>query len=204
MSLLDAAGRMFSGGGGPGLDVVPLDPGTNKLIGDSVARSGRSDAAIGAEKNTGVQDAGGQGMQSAGDLKAQAAGTGQDSGMLDAIRKQYNNVAGSQINKIVQNNQMTAGLTRAHALQQSAHAALAQQQVETQNYEALSNALNSAEMARAQVLSNVLGTAGMGAGMYLGSRRPKTEAETINQFNGQKFNTTNYDGRGPGDASGIG
>lgn len=168
MGILEGAANTFGlGGDGPTYNVVPLDGGTQKLIGDAQTRSGRSDAAIAAEANQGVSEAGNQALQSDQSMNQKAAGSAQDPGMLQAIRNQYNQVAGKSINNVVKQNQLHSSFMRAQMMQDSAHAALAQQQVETQNYTAFTQAMNQAEMARSQVLSSVLGVAGMAGGMAM-------------------------------------
>lgn len=162
-------GNMFDGSN-PSLKVVPLDPGTQKLIGDTTARAGQSNAELTKQANEGVAASGAQATQSDQSLKQDAAASGQNPAMLQAIKNQYGQVAGKSIQDTVTRNQNNASMRRAQMLSEAAKAQLAKQQVETQNYEALSNAMNQAEMARAQVLSSIFGAVGTAAGMYVAGR----------------------------------
>ncbi len=154
----------------PTLKIVPLDSGTQNLITGQQTRAGQTDAQLGQQANAGVSQSGQQMQQSDQSLKQEAAGSGSDPAMLQAIRNQYGQKAGSGIQDLMAKNQNNTAMVRANMLQQAAHSQVAKQQVETQNYENLTNAMNQAEMARAGVLSSIFGAVGVGAGMYLGSR----------------------------------
>lgn len=151
-------------GDAPSLVTVDLDPGTKKLIGDQYKHATQSDAQLAGEANQGVAQAGGMMNQTPQQMQQAAAGMG--GGYSDAIRNQYNQVAGKNINSIVNTNNTNTSLRRAHMLQTAASSAMAQQRVETQNYEEQMKAMMQAEQSRAQVLSSVLGLAGVGVGLW--------------------------------------
>lgn len=185
--LLDSVGGLFSGPS-PSLNVVSLDPGTQKLIGQQYSNATRSDAQIANDKNTGVAASGQGALQSSQGANQEAAGQGENVGMLQAIRNKYNQTANQGINNIVKQNQMTAGLDRAQLLKNAASGALAQQNVETMNYQEQANAMNQAEMARAQMLNSVLGAGGMIGGQYMArrSRRANIENMSPSEYGGME------------------
>jgi len=186
--LLDA----LTGGSGPSLNIVPLDSGTQNLINGQVHNAAQSDQQISDRLNAGVKDAGQQGMQTSDQLNQRATQTGENPASLEAIRRQYNKVAGDAVGSVVRNNQTNAAMTRANWMNQAARSALAQQQVQTQNYEMMSQAMNAADAARAQILSNILGVVGTGAGMYFGSRKGKPSAANGTDYAGpDSFETAN-------------
>jgi len=170
----------LTGGSGPSLNIVPLDPGTQNLIKGQIGNSTQNDATIAEKLNSGVAAAGQQGMQSSDQLNQRAAQTGENPASLEAIRRQYNKVAGDTVASVVRNNQTNAAMTRANWMNQAARSMLAQQQVQTQNYQMLTQAMNAADAARAQILSNVLGVGGMAAGMALAPGRARAPRQSIN------------------------
>jgi exosome complex RNA-binding protein Csl4 len=112
-------------------------------------------------------------LQTNDQANARSAQTGENSTGLQAIRNQYNKVAGDAVGGIIRQNQNNAAIQKSQWQQQAARSAIAQQQVQTQNYEMMTNAMNQADMARAQVLSSILGVGGMAAGMYAGSHHSR-------------------------------
>lgn len=162
MGLLDS----ILGGSGPSLNIVPLDSGTQGLIKGQVDRATAGPGAIAEKANAGVREAGAQAQATPDQTNQRAAQTGEGSAGLSAIRNQYMKTAGDAVGGIVRSNQANAAVTQGNMLNQAARSALAQQQVQTQNYEMMTQAMNAADAARAQVLSNVLGVGGMAAGMY--------------------------------------
>jgi hypothetical protein len=186
MGLIDG---LLGGGGGPDLKIVPLDPGTQNLINNQVKNANVSTGEIASKMNAGVQDAGNQAMQTSDGLNQRAAQTGESAGSLQAIRNQYNKYAGDAVGNVVRSNQANAAMTRANWQNQAARNAIAQSQVQTQNYEMMTQAMNAADAARAQVLSNVLGVGGMAAGMYLGGRQPRQQHGSVNSEQGGSHGT---------------
>ena len=155
-------------GEAPTLQTVDLDPTTKKLIGDQYQHATQSVPAIAQEMNQGVGATGNQFTQSpeqASQTNAQFGGVGYG----DAIRQHYNSIAGKNIQNVIKDNENQASIKRAQYLKTDASNAMAQRQVETQNYEMQMKAMMDAEAARAQMLASVLGVGGMAAGMYAAS-----------------------------------
>lgn len=167
MGLFDTVGNAF-GGKGVSYTPVDIDPKTQKLIDDSVTRATASNEEIAGKLNQGVNDTGNQALQTDQSLKQEAAQTGQDPSMLQAIRNQFNQSAGKGIQRIISNNNNQAQLTKANWLQQSAQYSMAQQNVATQNFAALTQAYSDSQMARAQLISSVLSLGGTAGGMMMG------------------------------------
>jgi hypothetical protein len=172
MGLLDS----LLGGSGPDLKVVELDPGTQALINQQSKNAQAGPGAIADKMNAGVREAGNQAQATPDQTQSRAAQTGEDTAGLQAIRNQYMKTAGDAVGGIVRQNQANAAVQQGQLLNQAARSRLAQQQVATQNYEMMTQAMNAADQARAQVLSNVLGVGGMAAGMYAagpaGAKKP--------------------------------
>lgn len=172
------ASNLFGGSNGPSYNVVPLDPGTQKLINTQASTATDPNAA--AKLNAGVAEAGNQGMETEAQANQKAASSGESPGMLQAIRNQYNQQAGKSIQNLIRGNQVNADIVRGQWMSDAAKSAIAQQKVQTQNYENLSNAMNAVEMARAQALSQILGVGGMVAGGYMaGGNRSRSRGTRI-------------------------
>ncbi len=167
-------------GDAPERQTVLLDPTAKRLIDDQSARASESDKQIAGHLNQGVEVNANQMLQGDQSLQEQAAGSAQDPAMLQAIRNQYNQKAGNEINQVVKQNEMSTSLRRNHMMQQRASYHVAQQNIETQNYMALTKAMNDADAARAQVLNSIFGAVGMAGGMYAASRggKPKETPTT--------------------------
>ncbi len=162
----------------PGLTSVPLDKGTQKIISDQYGHATAPTSQLVGEANAGVDQAGQNFSQPpVQQSNAQFGGTG----FSDAIRNQYNKVAGKSIYNVKSNNENMESMKRAHSLQQASQSMMAQSQVETTNYEAQMQAMMQADAARAQTLSSVLGLAGMGAGMYAANGGFKSSSKTTNK-----------------------
>lgn len=182
------------GNDGPTYKTVELDAGTKQLIDQKQQRALASNQEVANELNAGVREAGEQALQTTEQVNERAAQTGEDPGMLKAIQNQYRKVADDSIGRVVRANENNASMIRAQRLESAAKAALAKQNVETQNYSNLMNAMNQAEMARAQLLSSIFSTGGMAAGMFMANRKkgPVTESDTINSFNGPQIEDAGY------------
>lgn len=159
-------GGAFGGGNAPDYRAAQLDPGTKKLIQDSINRGTASDQKLSAELNQGVGSA--QLGQSDQGLKQEAAASGQNPAVLSAIRNQYNQAAGKSIQGLVEKNNLNMGMVRNQRLQMAAQAAMAKMGVETMNYEKLQEANMTAEMARGQALTGILQMGGMVGGAAMG------------------------------------
>lgn len=182
---------------GKGVDynAVPLDQGTIGVINANAGHALQGQDALAAEHNAGIVGAGpgGQGLQSDQQMQSQGAATGQDPAMLRAIRNQYGQQAQKGINTIVKQNQINAPLTQGNELHQAGMMAQAQQNVATQNYEALTDAYNQNMAARAQVISSVFNVMGAGGGMAMNGQFKKPGQSGGGQGQGQQnynnFNT---------------
>lgn len=158
----------------PDLKIVGLDPGTKAIIDQQTKNAVTGPGAVADKMNAGVRDAGMQPQQTPDQLQARASQTGEDPASLKAIRNQYMKTAGDAVGGIVRANQANSAITQSNWMNQAVRNQLAQQQVQTQNFELMTKAMNDADMARAQVLSNILGVGGMAAGMYAaGPHGPK-------------------------------
>lgn len=189
---------LLGGGDTPTLKQAALDSGTVNQINKAVADAGQSDNEMLARYSAGVADAGKQAGQSEDQANQRAAQTGENNGLMQAIRNQYNQLGNKGVNRVATANQLNLPFQRSHAIDLATKAAFAQKQVETQNNMALMQASNDAEIARANVLYGVLSGAGTLGGAYLGasmrggkeSVRPNTPSDdTIDRFNGPKIDS---------------
>jgi hypothetical protein len=114
--------------------------------------------------------------------------------MLQAIRNQYQGMAGKDTNQLMRQNQINAQFQHGQMLSDYARSALAQQQVQTQNYEQLSNAYQQNTMARGQMISSLInmGTDAYAmnkSGMFNRGRRTSAEQSYANMsYGGQDIN----------------
>lgn len=187
------SGLMPTQGFEGGVDITPveLDPRASQLITDAATRASQSPEQIAAMRNAGVNQAGGQALQSDQSLQNQSAGMGQDDHMLRAIRNQYGHNAQEGINSIVQKNEINAPITKGAMLHHAAKMALAKQNVTNQNYQMLTDAYNQANAARAGVISNALSLGGTVGGMAMGSQSGgrRGGGGNMNNFNSGTDNT---------------
>lgn len=194
MAEMGGVGELF---GSKGVSYTPaeIDPKTQQLINDSVTRAAAPTSEVADKLNQGVNQAGNQAMQSDQQMQQQAAQTGQDPSMLQAIRNQFNQSAGKGIQRIVNTNNNQAQLTKASWLQQAYQHSMAQQQVATQNYEALTQAYSNAQMARGQVLASIFSLGGTAGGMAMqqsrkggfkdyGTSGPNMRADNMDSYGG--------------------
>jgi len=165
----------------PNLSVVPLDTGTQNIIGKQISQATQSPDQTVAQLNQGVSGAGTSALQNEAQGTQEAARSGQSPGMLQAIRNQYSGLAGQNIRNTLDQGKYNAIAQQAQWQQQAARSMLAQQQVETQNYTMLSQAMMQAEAARAQALSSILGAAGTigGYAMAKGNKKETQKPYTV-------------------------
>ncbi len=184
-------------GDGPKLNIVPLDGVSQGMISDMGHRAAGSDAEIANVANHGIADRG-QAMMGSDQQSAQsAASSAQDPNMVQAIRNQYQAQAGRGIQDIVNKNRLNAPIHRAALLDQASGAAQAAGEIETSNYQALTQANLDYEQARAQALNSILTSVGMGVGMVAGSRRPpsvRPHTQSDEMFNGTGREESPMDG----------
>ena len=168
-------------GDGPSRTIVGLDPTTNKLINTQINQA--TDPNLSQTLQSGAAQSGQNMLQTDTGATQEAAGMGQNPAMMQAIRNQYNNVAGKHINQLMQQSNNTSEITRAAMLQRAQASAHASAQVQISNYERMVDAMNNAEMARAQTISGILGLGGMAAGMAMGRGRRQGRAMSMDEFN---------------------
>lgn len=148
---------MFGGGDGPTRQIVELDPGTLQSIEDQSAQAARPVEEFNKEISQGVGE---QGFTQGSSMP--------DPYLGEAIRQKYRSMARQDLDSIRLQNETQAKFRKSQQLQRSFKMQMAKQNVQTANYEALARANMEAEMARSQVLMNVLGIGGRFAGMYAG------------------------------------
>lgn len=158
---------VLGGGDAPDRKNVDLNPKAKELIKAGVNRAMRSPEEYAAERNAGVDNATQVIGPNENQLNQQAAQMGQDPAMLKAISNVYQGQAGQQIARLKSDNNLKSGLMKAESLKRMAHAAIAQQNVETQNFERLTDAYNQNEIARAQFVSSLFQ---VGRQAYIGSK----------------------------------
>lgn len=154
--------QSFTTGKGPERQTVDLDPTTQQMINDTVNRASSDPSQFAARANAGVGEAGQQAFQSPEQMAQQSAGMGEynQEAMGTAIQNKYRQLAGKDIGHITRTNDINSLMMKGNALHRAAGMALAQQQVRTQNFEALTQAYNDNQMARAQVIKGILGRGG--------------------------------------------
>lgn len=168
---------------------VPLDSQTQGLINDQATRATSTDYGGLLNKNVQAQGSAAMAAPTPQATAAKFGSAGGDTSTIQAIRNQYNKTAQKSINQVMQRNQWQAPMTQADQLRQAAQGALAQQQVETRNYEGLMNAYNASLNARAQVIGSVLSLGGTGAAVAASAKGndPAASATTqsaLEQVNG--------------------
>lgn len=160
---------------GKGVSYTPteLDPKTQQLIDASVTRATAPTEEIASKLNEGVANAGTQGMGADQHSNQKLTSMGTDPSMMQAIRNQYGQVANKSIQRIINSNNQQAPLTQANYLQQAYMNSMAQQNVATHNYEALSKAYSDSQMARGQLLASALSLGGSAGGMAMANHQQR-------------------------------
>lgn len=187
------AGIIGLGGSAPQPTIVPLDPGTNSLIDQSVARGLQPTQQFADQQNAGVNEAANQGYgenpQQAKQHDQSMGYSGGDQAINSAIRNQYRSQSGENINRLKDAYSQQAVFQKNAALQQAAVEAMARQKVTTQSYQTLMNAYNQTEAARSQVLNSILGAGGMVGGAVAARKlRGSQEAPADPGIGSQNFN----------------
>lgn len=149
------------GGSGPTYNTVDLDSGTKDLIHGQVERNAVPTSQVTDRLNSGVGKTTDAVMGAGG--KEQALSP--DDHMKSAIVNKYHQEANKQIGMLQQAQGLQAPLTQGNWLSQAYQAIQAQQQVEVQNNEFLTQAYIDSQKARAQAMSSIFGAAGGLAGM---------------------------------------
>lgn len=156
---------IFGQGSDINREIVELDPGTLKGIEDQSLQAARPVEEFNKEISQGVGEQGF--MQGQSSMPNPYLG--------EAIRQKYRSIAHQDLDNIRLQNETQAKFRKSQQLQKSFQMQMAKQNVQTANYEALARANMEAEMARAEVLVNVLGIGGRIGGMYAGGAFDKKE-----------------------------
>lgn len=148
---------VFGQGSGVDRQIVELDPGTLKNIEDQTTQAARPVEEFNKEL--------GQGVGEQGFMQTSAQ---PDPYFGEALRQKYRTMARQDLDNIRLQNETQAKFRKSQQIQKSFKMQLARQNVATANYEAMAKANMEAEIARSQVLVNVLGIGGRIGGMYAG------------------------------------
>ncbi len=146
--------------------IVNLDPGTQKLMNDSVARSAQSSGDLANETfNPAAQLAQKSYDANAGVTQAETQHGGlMDPNMISAVRSKYGQMLGKNLTDLSSDTSMNAFKQRSERLKFAQNAIIAKQKVENANYQRLVDAANNENEIRAGVLKSWMGAAGMIAG----------------------------------------
>lgn len=188
--MADSLAGLF--GNAPAPKIVGLDPTTQKLMNDQAQRAiGENPADIAGQLNAGTDKAAASLAGPSSDQ--QAAGTGSDPSVLRAIRNQYSQMNNQDLSQLKQSNANQAQFMHGQRMQDAARSMLAQQQVQTQNYAALSQAYQANEMARAQTISSLIN---LGSTAYTMNKTGtnRKNASLKSEFNAGQINENPMDG----------
>lgn len=160
---MGAVTGLFSGSG-PSYQTVDLDQGTRDLIHGQVQRNTVPTSQIAAKLNQGVgKDTNSiVGASSSADNNLMKS-PGSDH-MQAAIVNKYKQESNKQIGMLQQAQGLQAPLTQGNWLSQAYQSIQAQQQIETQNNEFLTQAYIDNQRARSQAMSSIFGAVGGVAG----------------------------------------
>lgn len=130
---------------------------SSEEIGETATDPYRMSSRRLAEKlNTGLD----QGMNAFKVGAAKEDSFGSDANMNSAIMNKYKHIAGEDIQAQKAQTEANAPVTQTQYIQNAYQAAMAQQQVQTQNYEMMAQAYSDSMAARSQVMNNVFNTGG--------------------------------------------
>jgi len=180
-------GGMFQG---PDMQIVPLDSGTKGLIGESVGRAvSQTPDQIRNQMLQGVEANVSSLSPSSQMISQESARTGQDPYMMSAIQNRYRSETARDLDRFKSQADLQSRIQKGQRMAQVAQSAIAGQQVQLNNFAALSQAYQMNEAARAQVISSVIGLAGTG---YMISKLPEGSSRrtgaAINTFNSMQDN----------------
>lgn len=176
----------------PKREIIPLDADTQNLINAASKRSQQSDSALAGDLNAGVtQSIQSTGLTSPDQTQQRAAQTGEDFGMMNAIRNQYKGIANKDINSVVRKNNSNVPLLRSNLLSQASAYNQAQTQVQTDAFVKLQEANMMADQARANALRGVLGGVGAMVGAVAAGngnrRRPQQQRSGGESMDGMQM-----------------
>lgn len=137
---------------------ILLDPEASQLIDQSGRDALKSHEELAQESLAGTEDARNMMPQ---DASGQVA-------MSGALSNKYRKMMQDDLDRIGVQQRYLARSRQANRLKQSAQMAQARQSIQVDNYKRLVDAYNAKRQARAQVLSSVLGLAGMVGGAAIG------------------------------------
>lgn len=179
-------------GGSPDVKAVDLDQGTKDLIHNAVGRAtNETPQDIQGQILNGVGGANEGMSQTPEQLGQEAVRTGQDPALMQAISNRYRQMNTQDLDRFKNQSDVQSRYLKGQRMAQISQAAMAQQQVQTNNYAMLSQAYQANEAARAEVVSNIIGAGSqmyaMGqAGNNVATRNPNYKQEmqqNMNQFN---------------------
>jgi hypothetical protein len=148
---------------------VPLDSGTQGLLSQSVQNAQNSTPQSVANETFGnAGKVGGSILQTEGQTDQNAASTGQDPSMLNAIRRAYSAKAGQGIARVKSQEDMNAYRQNFNRTRQVLQSALGEQQAITNQNPFLTNAYMQQEQARAQMIGSIFQTIDTGIGIAAG------------------------------------
>lgn len=166
----------------PTREEVGLDADTTRLLRGAKDRATTSVEDIAGQLNAGI---GGSeksvGLDSVQNTEQRSAKTGEDFGMMNAIRNQYKNLAQKDIQSVIRQNKTNAPLARGNMVNNLQAYMTAQGQLQTESAVKLMQANMMAEQARAGALRSILGGAGQMIGMGMASRQP-SQPQSQNSF----------------------
>jgi hypothetical protein len=192
LSGIPIVGGMF--GRDPKLNTVDLDKGTSALVDASAQRVIHETPEQIRQQLT--QGIGTELPQMP--IEQQAAQSGQDPNLLGAIRRQYSAKANQSVQRLKDQAHLDAQLEKGKRMSEFSRVAIARQQVQTQNFEALAQAYQQNQAARAQMISSLINLGGTAYALHSmntkpGSNGPVNGTMTANEnpsANGQMFNYT--------------
>ena len=183
---------------GPNQEIISLDPQTQGMIAEGVNRAvGQTPSDIANQSMAGVESAV-RGLSPSDDMvNREAVRTGQNPYLMSAVQNKLRQETSRDLARFKSQADIQARLAKAQRMQQISQSALAGQQVQLNNFMALSQAYQQNEMARAQVISNVIGlgsTANMINKLPPGSSRRTVAALNTFNSNQDNFNTSSQIG----------
>lgn len=189
---------------------VPLDPRTQQLLGEMKDRSNQSVDQMTNEAHQRIDQGRSMG-QSDQQVAQQAASTGQDPAMLNAIRNQYQQQAEGYLGTEKAKASLDAQMYKHELLKRQSIMAMAEQGARINQQKFLANAFAQQEQARAQFVSSMFQTASFAMIMKgKGKAKEPTSDSGLQRNTGgylsgpQEPNYGSYLGNGYGDLSSAG
>lgn len=186
----------------PQRKVVPLDQGTKKLVDQMYGQA--IDPNLGQKMTTGMEPMSEALLNSGKSAQQEAAGTGQNPAMLEAIRNQYKTQAQGGISRIMKQTNREIPFQRQQMLQSAGSGMNMLNEIEIKNQQALMEAQFNADMARAQVLQGIFGAGGMVIGAKMANSKGGQASENfkVPSESGTMLDSSGGHQRGEFDTSG--